>query len=363
MSTGPSSATTRIAAIAPGSPRRNMMACARPNRRPTRGYRRIEGIADMKPHLFAAAYLVGALSASPALAGKPDREQTTWAGECIIFKTPTAGSVPCDMTSPKITLTDGKSYRFDYVNAEGNDRRIYFVNDPRYYDTTPVVPGIFRVTDVEDNGRPRHASVDGRGSCDTRSGFIRCEVTADLGEYVIIYRIVEESEHLICPPPADVPHEVGDVCATTYSPAEARKVRWDKWEQTVWSANCETFQTPWAGIVPCDKAEPEFTITSTHNDGSVSFGFEYGLHEADWGGRIFFETKAPVEPGVYPIEEVQDEVRYPSKTQGSCDMRGGKIRCISGDPGEQIIIAYRLISEKQHCHRDVLESDSEVCDH
>ena len=238
-------------------------------------------------------------------------------------------------------LTDGKLYTFRYVNAEGNERTIDFGSYPEYYDTTPAVAGVFRVTEVKDDRRPSHASVEAHGSCDTSGGIIRCAVAGDLGEYVIAYRIISETEHVICPPPHDVPHAIGDACAITYDAATAKKHRpWDKWEQTQWTATCETFQTPWAGAVPCNKASAEFTITSTYNDGSASFSFRYDNEQ------IFFTTRAPVEPGVYPIEEVQDEVRYPAETHGSCDMRGGKIRCVSGDPGKQIIIAYRLISQK-----------------
>jgi len=127
---------------------------------------------------------------------------------------------------------------------------------------------------------------------------------------------------------------------------------WDKVEQTIWTASCETFRTPHhSGATPCDGATTEVHMSKVYNDGSAMFSFGYapGLGK-DSREDIFFDTAPPTTAGLYPITEVQDEVSEgPVKTFGFCDMRGAdEIRCTSGADDNKITISYHLISQDMH---------------
>ena len=120
---------------------------------------------------------------------------------------------------------------------------------------------------------------------------------------------------------------------------------WNHFES--WTTACVEFRTP-TGAVPCDLVNNGFAITTKvpNDDGSAQFGFAYfDSHDRTGGGVVFFKTRVPDVPDVYPIEEIiSADLQQHTKTHGVCDMRGGYIHCVSGDPGEQFLITYRLIS-------------------
>jgi hypothetical protein len=140
------------------------------------------------------------------------------------------------------------------------------------------------------------------------------------------------------------------------SPAMAQERPWEKWESIVWTASCETFQTPHhVGFTTCDGAESEFTIIKSFNDGSADFSFKYapGLINK-YGSRDSWEainfTSGPTAAhDFYPVTDVQDEVSDgPVKTYGACQISGATLRCVSGGGDNKITIVYHLISLKQH---------------
>lgn len=141
------------------------------------------------------------------------------------------------------------------------------------------------------------------------------------------------------------------------SPAMAQDERpWEKWESIVWTASCETFQTPHhVGFTTCDGAEAEFTIIKSFNDGSADFSFKYapGLLNK-YGSRdsweaIYFTGGPPRGHDFYPVTKVQDEVSDgPVETYGSCQISGATLRCVSGGGDNKITIVYHLISLKEH---------------
>ena len=99
----------------------------------------------------------------------------------------------------------------------------------------------------------------------------------------------------------------------------AQERPWEKWESIVWTASCETFQTPHhVGFTTCDGAEAEFTIIKLFNDGSANISFKYapGLGKDSWEA-IYFTTGPTAAHDFYPVTSVQDEVS-----------NGGNIRCL-----------------------------------
>jgi hypothetical protein len=135
-------------------------------------------------------------------------------------------------------------------------------------------------------------------------------------------------------------------------PAMAHDERpWEKWESIVWTASCETFQTPHhVGFTTCDGAEAEFTIIKLFNDGSADISFKYapGLGKDSWEA-ITFTTGPTSAQDFYPITEVEDEVSNgPVKTYGACRISGRTLRCVSGGGDNKITIVYHLISLKEH---------------
>jgi hypothetical protein len=140
-------------------------------------------------------------------------------------------------------------------------------------------------------------------------------------------------------------------------PAMAQDERqWEKWESIVWTASCETFQTPHhIGFTTCDGAEAEFTIIKLFNDGSANISFKYapGLINK-YGSRdsweaIYFTTGPTSAHDFYPVTDVEDEVSDgPVKTYGACQISGATLRCVSGGGDNKITIVYHLISLKEH---------------
>lgn len=237
-------------------------------------------MADYKQKISAGSFSLAALllMAASAPVAALDREEIEWTGECIKFQTPTAGVVPCDRARTTFDTNSGE-YSFSYVDAQYYNRVIAFYGNS---GRTPAVESNFRVTGVQDDrDRGLHPPYYGPlGNCDTRDNFVTCLVTGDLGKYIIVYRMISKSRHLICPPPPDIPHKVGDACAITYDAATAKRLRpRDRDESDIWKADCVSFQTSAAGKVPCIYAATEVWIRSDYNDGSAWFSFRYDTHD------------------------------------------------------------------------------------
>jgi hypothetical protein len=173
-----------------------------------------------------------------------------------------------------------------------------------------------------------------KGFCSiSRDGHdVRCKAdldsTNDLGgHYEVVFRNITPSPYL------------------TAAPAEPRGS-----EVTQWETTCEDFETP-SGPVPCDLVNNGFGITTKApnvQDGTASFGFAYDdPHEPNGSSLrvLFFKTRIPEVPGVYPIEEVQQELDPGIKTHGVCDLRGGYLQCNADVPSGRYFIRYRLVSQ------------------
>jgi hypothetical protein len=71
-------------------------------------------------------------------------------------------------------------------------------NDGDVVSRHAQVPGIFQVTEVTDGALPVfHSRTDASGYCDMREGHIRCKVINNSGEYMIVYRIIQQTEHIV----------------------------------------------------------------------------------------------------------------------------------------------------------------------
>lgn len=133
-------------------------------------------------------------------------------------------------------------------------------------------------------------------------------------------------------------------------------------EVTQWKAACIAFETP-RGPVLCNDVNNGFGIVTRAwnvSEGTAIFGFGYydapapASPDERGSSVVYFKTKVGG-PGVYNIDEVEwSKPERPGsqiwentalKTGGTCDLRGGYLHCVAGDPGNQFLITYRLISQ------------------